>query len=390
MNISRVNLFFDWIEKKSRSKYYVVYLTSLLVILCLFFVTPNYNKWIHDLNAPPVILTDSISRSQLVDNLKYNWDVVMMKSRNLLDPLTSIDQTTSPRNTVFRLTVPLVIKVFGLSPLTTYIVQFLLGSLLISLFYKLSNRILKNAVAATFLTAGLVFTYFGRACFISMGFDGWDYLLLILTMSFKKPVTVFFFATLTAWTDERAVIALAIPFVFHQIDSGKFNFRNLLAIRSPNYGLISAVIGYILLRSFLTFQYNMHLSSGSITSLSYAERQFLGGFLQAGIWSFLEGFWLLSFFVFGYAISKKHYTILFMVFLPVLILGFGACFVDITRSGSFLVPVVFVFISYLRHFITQKDLNVILSICMVITVIYPAYYIAGGFNLNPSLYFLFL
>ena len=392
MNISLlINILFNWIENKSKRKYYVYFLTFFLVCMSLLFATPKYEKWIRDFNKPQSFLTPNIPRSELVDNLKYSWEVTKLKADNLLDPLTQIDQTTSPRNRVFRLTPPLIIKIFRLNPLTTNIVQFILGIFFISLFYRFSKKILDNPVAATFLCAGLVFTYFGRVFFfdIGYGFDGLAYLLLLLAMYYRNPVLVFSFATLAAWTDERALIALSIVLIFHQVDfknSENFKLKNLVKLNAQGLAVIGAIFGYVILRMFLTYRYNMHTASGAITNLTQVLSNILGRHMLAGLWSFLEGFWLLYIFIIGFAISGKHFAFLVTVTFPILVLGLGSFFVDTTRSGSFMVPVVFIFLAYLNQFMNKKEMNILLCICMIFSFIYPAYYIAQGFSPYPPVF----
>ena len=371
-NISIIDAVFHWIEERAKNKFYVYFLTFFLVLISLFLATPKYHIWVRDFKDA----RNYTEVGNLKDNIKYHWDVVMLKSRDLTNPLNHINQKVHARNTVFRLTVPIIIKIFGLTPLSTYILQFLIGIVLIILLYRLTYRILNSTISATFLTVGMVFIYFGRVCFIDVftQFDGWAYFFLILSMSFKKPVYVFFFSALAVLSDERAIFALGIVILFHQMtanNTNDFSFKTLIKLKLPSYASITAIVGYLLLRYYLTIHYDMHVVNSTVTNHPFYENNFFGGYLQAGLWSFLEGFWLIFFIVAGFAIFKKHYIFFAFLIIPMLVLGGGAFFLDVTRSGSYMVPIVFVFIAFLRHHMDTKDLQFLLFLCMIICIIYP-------------------
>ena len=376
----------NWIGERAKSKFYVLQLTILLVLMSLFLAAPKYDLWIKDVNA-----TKSYKEvGNLKDNIKYHWDVVMMKSRNLTDPLNQIDQKTHARNTVFRLTIPLIIKIFHLTPVTTYILQFLIGIFLIYLLYQLAFSILGDPVSATFLTTGLAFIYFGRCAFVDVftQFDGWAYFFLIAAMVVRNPFLIFALSTMAVWADERAGFALSIVFLFHHLDfkeSKSITFKNLFRLNFSSFSVIVALLCYFALRYYLSVRYDMHYSMAAVGGLPVFLMRLKGGYVEAGIWTFLEGFWLLVIFYLIYASVKRDYIHLVIIVFPILILVFGACFNDVTRSGSYVVPVLFILLAYLKNQMSEKDMQLLLCICMVICFIFPPIEIAGGFNINSPI-----
>jgi len=377
MNIPWLNNIFTWIENKSKNKYYVIYLTIILVFATLFLATPKYLYYIQN-----------PSKFEMA-----NWNAVMMKSHNLLDPLTSFPAISHAAKKVFRLTVPLVIKIFHLDPFKTYILQFFIGIFLIFLIYKLALKILKDAVSSTFLAAGLVFIYFGRACFedVISAFDGWAYFFIVCAMLFKNPFIIFSLCSLAAWTDERGLIALPIVILFHQANADKiekFDFKNFFKFNLSSIGVIAAIIFYFLLRFFLMYHYNLRTPNGEANLPMIMINIPIMGF---AVWSFLEGFWLLYILVLGYALFKKNYSFILSVTAQILVLTIvSLCVYDNTRSGSYIVPIIFVIIIYLKNYMDKIDLRYVLFFCMIISFIFPSYYVKGIIDMQRPIYYDFI
>ena len=101
-----------------------------------------------------VIYQDAISKDKRVsvtDNLSNN--------------LGHIPPSSWLAKKVFRLTIPVFIKLLKLSPAIIIISQILVGYLTYIVSFKLTLRITKDAIQSTFLTTGIAFLYFGRWSF---------------------------------------------------------------------------------------------------------------------------------------------------------------------------------------------------------------------------------
>jgi hypothetical protein len=355
---------FSWIERKSTVKNYPIYLVLILVCVSLFFAFPRYD---------------------LYENTSPNWDVTMLKSKDLTNNLSHIAPDSFLAKKVFRLTVPVTIKLFHLNRIGVLAIQFVLGILFLLYAYKLTKRVFKDAVSATFLVAGLVFLYCGRTCFTELSytwFDGWAYFFLLMALYNKNIFPVFLFATLAAWTDERAFIALPIVILFHQINSNKphrFKFKGLIGLNPSSIAVIAAMGGYIGLRLFLASAYNMHTPK-ELANSGVLERNIIHTSFGFGAYTFLEGFWLLFPLLLFFAYKSKHYLFLILVLGSILLSTITAlCVYDITRSGSYLFPILFVFIAYISNFIEVKDARGSLFVCMFFSFIFPPVnYVAFG------------
>jgi hypothetical protein len=301
----------------------------------------------------------------------------MLKSRDLTNNLSHISPDSFLAKKVFRLTVPVIIKILHLNRAAVLAIQFLLGFLFILYSYKLVNRIFKDAVSATFFASGIVFLYLGRTCFTELSytwFDGWAYFFLLMTLYNKNVFSVFLFTTLAAWTDERAVIALPIAILFHQINtdkSSRFELKGLIALNPLSLSVVAAMAGYFALRFYLSYAFNMHTPS-DLASFSVLKNNVMHTSYGFGAYTFFEGFWLLFPFLLIWGIKNKHYLFLTVVLAPMIVSTIAAlCVYDITRSGSYLFPILFVFLAYISNFMDVKSARYILMICMFFSFIFP-------------------
>ena len=153
-------------------------------------------------------------------------------------------------------------NIFHLNTYTTLLVQLVLGVTLILTSYKLSFKILNDKVAATFVSAAIIFTYFGRACFVDLTdlwFDGWAFAALLMAMYARKPIVIFVLCSAVAWTDERAFLTIPIVVLFHQFWNVDKNFKNdfakLLHLNKKSVAVVAAMLSYVCLRTYLSIEY---------------------------------------------------------------------------------------------------------------------------------------
>jgi hypothetical protein len=324
---------------------------------------------------------------ELPSNTFETWDTIVLKSHDLTNSLSELNPQGHPAKLVFRLTVPLIMKVFNLSPIGIQIVQYVLGYLLIIFAYKISLKILNDSVSATFIALGIMFTHFGNANFYD-GFyaflDGWSYFFIIMAMYSQNVIGIFFFATCAAWNDERAFIALAVVLLFHQINTrimSKYSFKELISLNSKSIAVLAAITSYLCLRLFLQFRFGMHtpLSGADVGLAMLRENK---NYLSLGIWTFLEGFWLLfPLFILIAAMNKNYLLLTLILAQSIIVTLMAGCVWDLTRSGAYLMPVIFILVCYLRNHITIDAMRFVLLIIMMVCFMFPPYYnILGGFG----------
>ena len=151
----------------------------------------------------------------------------------------------------------------------------------------------------------------------------------------------------------------------------KLNIKDFVKPSNESIAVISATVCYIAIRAFLTHRYNMHTPSGDA---NYLVIQKTIPFLGAGLWTFFEGFWLLIVVGFALIIKNKNY-LLGSLLLAVLLLFtlISCCVLDVTRSGNFMVPVLFIFLLYLQKNISSSTLRLLLFVSFVFSLLFPPF-----------------
>jgi hypothetical protein len=374
---SFINTFFLWIETKTKEKFFLAKLIFFLVFLSLFFATPKFFFYM-----------------QQPHNVLHVWSAYQFKADHLTSSLTQYQAVSHEAKLVFRLTIPILIKLFGLNFITAYLLKFVLGVLSIILFFKITNKLLNDKVSATLLSAGLVFIYYGRSGFIVYPtFDEIAYFFILLALYVRNPWLIFLCCSIAAWTDERSFLVLPIVIIFYQIYESKLvegnnnslSYKNIYRLNRYSLAAFAAIVFYVALRLFLSFQYNMHTPSGG-ADFSVFVKNFI--FLGFGIWSFYEGFWLLLFLALVIMIKNKNYLLSVAILAQLLVSIVVACCVDdITRSGACLGPLVFAFILIIKPHVSRDGMRNILLVCCFVSFVFPAYYIVAGLCMEQPIYY---
>ena len=147
----------------------------------------------------------------------------------------------------------------------------------------------------------------------------------------------------------------------------KFIFANPKAT-----SVMVAWILYFITRYLLTYYYNFKTIG---VGTEYFKDQINN--LPIGIWSGLEGFWvviLLSFIVLFY---HKNKWFLFAYGISILIIIFVALSViDITRSMAYLLPSIFISLNIVYR-VESKSFNRYLSLAVLVLCLFPTYYVGG-------------
>ncbi len=348
--------FYKWIETKSKIKSYPFLFALFLMIASLLLVTPKFS----------IFNPDSMG-----------WSTVKLKSNDLTNSLTTIYRKNWNAKKVFRLTVPVIMRITHAKPLAILILQYVLGFFTILNLYKLAYKITEDPVTSTFTAAGIVFLYFGRAAFYDIEFawfDGFTFFCLITALYSQNFIIIFLLSSVAAWTDERGFIALSIVLLYHQLKNlnlSEITIKSLLLPQKNSIAVISAVACYIAVRLSLTHLYNMHTPSGDA---NYLVLQKTLPYLGIGMWTFIEGFWMMVLFSFILMLKNKNYLLGFLLLSVICLFTLIAgCVLDVTRSGSFMVPVLFIFLLYLKNNINKENLRKLLLASFIFSLLFPPF-----------------
>ena len=359
--------FSSWILQRSDSRYFPFLLATALAFTSMFLAMPKWMK--HNEDSKP-------------------WQVVKLKSDDLTNTLDHLEPGSWLAKKVFRLSVPAFMKLTGAPPLAVLALQFLCGFLLLAFCYKLAEEMLADKVSSVFITAALAFTYFGRAAFYDamfLWFDGFAYFLLLMALYCSRPWLIFLFASMAAWTDERAFIGLSIIMLFHLMKSGVLKARDLpSAVRDSRFLAALAAAGlYLAVRLWLGYSHGMK------TPTDGASHQVLlqaWHYLPLGSWTFLEGFWLAALVFFLVALSRGDYFLPGLVLAVLLVFTLVAgCVHDITRSGSYAMPLVFVIVSYLSQRMTEEEQRRLYFSAFAISLLFPPWFVCAVWKMEDSI-----
>jgi hypothetical protein len=301
------------------------------------------------------------------------WRVVFIKSQFLFDNLERFQPGSWIAKKVFRLTIPVIIRIFKIGIVEVVLLQISMAFVFLVVCYKLVIRITNDKLQSLFITAGFAFTYVGRAALhdVYTWFDAFAYVFLLLSLYSKNSVVVFIFASLAAWTDERAFIALGLAIWFHSINYSipKGVHTPLAFLNKRVLGVIFALVFYLVLRFILTVHFGMHTPTDGANA--GVLKQTIIYFPIASV-TYLEGGWVLVLIMFVLLIYEKNYLFLsfsLLMFLPLLIVS--GCVTDMTRSGSYMFILVFISLKILNNKLSKIRMREIAYFCFIISLIFP-------------------
>ena len=343
-------------------------ITVLLVTLSMLFHFPAYNY-----------LSDHLSGRE--NNPR--WDAFMQQ---VDEPFTYHEQSpgSTMEKTTFRLTGPLLAKLFHLRVIGTYVMQFILGILLIFLGLGFCHERSGDRVLSTLFIGTVVFSYFGSAAFFDIWAqrDPFGYFFLFLAL-FRKNILLIFASTfLAAYCDERALIASSLVFLFHWVDNDRNTPQAAWALRFPPpqaLAVVAAWIVYFGTRWALTEFTGLRTMTGRVGLTVLIDNL---GLLPWGFWSALEGAWLLV-PVFFFVLHRSYgnlMTLFFLLALAVVVLV-AALVDDITRSMAFGAIILFPAFAVFSKQLERRSFQNLLLAAFAFAVICPQCFTFGSGSL---------
>lgn len=342
--------------------------TFILFALALFCHFPHYNY-----------LAGHLSGTEI----NPRWDAIMEQATA---PLTfhrfEDDPTSHLEKIAFRLTVPALSYVTGLGPLGLFVLQNIMGLLLVWATLGIVARRTADRPAALMFTGLLVFTYAGAAFFFDLWgmLDCYGYFLLFWVLFAERAWIVTVCAFLAAFTDERACLALLIGAMCHAtvpLTTGGFRFKPGVKSLACVAGIVAYAASRVVLvhwGGFVTGQ--KHL--GLLPFLSQLDQ------VAWGVWSGFEGAWLLivAFFVVLWATGHRMLSLGYLATFG-LVSAAAIAVWDVTRSMAFgfilLYPAVFM----LASLIGMRRVRMILFFALAVCLIHPMYFTFGDAIVIP-------
>ena len=350
--------FIDICEQFTAKNNWMLRLALVLPFTVLLFAFPSYER--------------------LATEFAESWRAVLAQAAHPFTPGRH-EPTSHQAKMAFRLTVPLVARMLHLGVVGILLLQAVAGAVLFYLSAKLFLRLTGDKTAALLLTLSLSFIYAGRVSFTEIRgiFDGVAMLFLVVSMSFSNPLLVFTGVFLAAWTDERGLIATSLVMLFW-VHSAQSALRK--AVNPTTVAVFLAWAAYFVTRYLVARTFGLSTPTQGVGIRLLIDQT---NNLPVGVWSALEGCWLLV--LSSLLVLWRHKQLVFSaayVGSISLLLLVAMSVVDITRSMAYLLPTFFLATMIVAKSETQNTFRKVVFVAMLLSFAYPAYYTGGDYYIN--------
>lgn len=346
-----------------------------------FTSTPHWRiKFVVSLTILSLVLaTPQFSGYKKTFSEIKGWQAFNQQKEHPFTPLNFSGGSNAAKRT-FRLTVPVLAKIFRLNDYAVIVIEWLLNILFLFFSILLFEKITKDKTLALLGTIGLTFIYNGHAGFTDNNawFDVFAYLFLLLAMFYSNAFLIFILIFFAAWTDERAIFGSLLVFFWWKLNETKvseFSFPSFFKFEIKSSMVILALVVYSIGRFLLMKYGNLSIPFKEV-GLDVLFNS--TGAIGLGLWSALEGFWLLIIVCLIFLFTQKKYSVAFsLIGLMTLIMLVAFSVHDITKSAGYIFPVIFISVSILTEKFSQIDLRKILLLCAAVCFLFPSYYYAS-------------
>jgi len=309
---------------------------------------------------------------------KFNkqWEHIENQSKNPF-VMNDYESGSHASKLPFRLTPALSIRMLNLGKPGSIFLQYLsLFLFLIVLVFK-GGKVIQDDVSLVFVVLAFSFSF---VCSVIVSdsrgiFDGLAYFLILLTLLSTSFFSVMIFQFLASFTDERALIASSLVIIFFQLR--KVNPTNVSIVKFlkptiQTYGIIVSWVLYFAIRFYLHYAHGLETGTGRVLLI---KEHF--PILYIGLWTGLEGLWVIIGAAIIYLVHYKKYFILSSIIFCSSILVFVAIgVIDTTRSMAYLFPLFFIGFMILRNNESLKSIRYLCLISFIICLV-PTIYVEG-------------
>jgi hypothetical protein len=340
----------NFIKSNESKKYFFLYLSFVIFLTVIFFSFPIYNN-----------------------KLDFStWNAIFYQMNHPFSK-TNYDDLSHVSKLTFRVFPVFIGKIFKFNVFAFIVFQYIIGILLFRMILTIFNNILNNSLHAILLTFSFGFIYAGKVSFVELRgiFDGLAITLLVLSIYKPNVLIIYLSVFFAAWTDERALIASSFIFLYYVYD---FYFKKS---KKSLFFIISVVLSwasYFICRYLLTIIFDLKTNTGGINTETLAMNF---EYAPLSFWGALEGFWLFIIIAF-FAIKPKSWVFNLLIFISLFIIVLVSYFVfDVTRSLSFLFPLVFISLKVIKDQKERLLTNNVFYLVFALSFLFPAYYVGG-------------
>lgn len=304
--------------------------------------------------------------------VQQKWQDALIKAEQ---PLADMGKLYPPESheskLTFRLTVPLVARLFHLRMAGVLVLSALLGTLLLGLALQAGYEITGSRKAALLVSLAVGCSWPGEAAFHELRggyYDAASLCLLMLALCARTPALAALFTLAAAWTDERALLAAPCVLLFHAV-------HRAYGVR-VGLGVVLGLGAYGISRLYMTTArgYESNLSGIGLHLLAQQLNV-----LPMALWSGLGGCWVPILGGCTVLFIRKRFTLgLFFAILSSGLSLSAFCVIDTTRSAAYLLPAVFVGLAVLRQTESPQWISRVVSTAALLSFFVPPFYLEGG------------
>jgi len=315
---------------------------------------------------------DEINKSlRAEDNL---WEAILIKKYDLTNNLKTFNPSSGEAKYVFRVTVPLIMKIFNLSPKQMYFLQWFLGFCTYLLWVKILQEFVQSKWSILLLTLSLSTVYYGKSFNIDSGtsVNSISYFLILFAIYFRKHQILYFLSLcLLFFNDERGILAFSIIGLFNVYFVSQTAYYKLIS--RENKILMIAFLICLGLRIFMSLFFQMKTPLGTIGFEIFRGQW---PYLHIGIFSGIVGFIIPITLSISNEFSTKNYQFIVLILIVIGIFIVGTSIVsDMTKSIAYLIPLAL--LSFYRIQTSNFNLNKIGFSVLVVGIMFTTIVAVG-------------
>lgn len=337
-------------------------LISVIVYLLSPLITKPKFEWIdlHILSDRPQELT--------------TWEIIEYKSNNLTSNLEMVPPESSRAKYVFRFTIPVIMKIFGLNRVSFYFLMLFVGFLTIFCWTKISHYLSQNYTITFLSSLALVSSFYGVAFYVytPTAMQALSYFLIAFSIALYL-------------SDKKSLMLIPLPFLFFNDERGMLSFSIIglfilfdLIIKKgmdtkslfKNFHLLSLVLVFLVcflfrlsLIQFAGMKMPLGMVGFEVFKLQWRET-------HLGFFSGVEGFVLPIFLSLAYLYKRKQYFLLTVNTAVILLFMIGGLILvtDMTMSVAYMTPLALLILFVEKDF---KVLKILFTGVVLINLFFP-------------------
>ena len=285
------------------------------------------------------------------------------------------------RKRSYRIAVPLVANVLGLSIQDVAVLQQVGALLFLTITLLLLRRITQDELVAFVAAIYMATTYPGQWGFNDDRFDGIAYLAMLISVWSRSFIIVLVAVVFGGLTDERAIIAAPLVYLCHSIipagdkPSEKGWLRPFLPGRL-HWAVICGVLVFGIIRIYLGIRWGALVDTDGLSLAGLNVRASLFplmalNLVKGGIFILAAGFLV--------AIAKREFaTVVFTSLALIPALGVVAFAWDFTRSLAYGFLTFFIAMAVIVRNVELVDTRRLVSFAVICSLFVPTYFLIAA------------